>query len=175
MFRDKHHGHHDSGHPQRNRDICHSRRSGRRQGLGSDRKMSAPARRKGILIPHSKEGAACYAALRELRKGVRFLVAVRGPKFAQACAPRMVAVLDIFPRFMWAARSEVNAKHWLGLSQFAPLNKFVCSECVGLGAEPSEIEPFRSFWDRAHAIFPVIARHKIASRIANDRRSKFSN
>jgi hypothetical protein len=87
----------------------------------------------------------------------------------------MVAILDVFPRFMGAARSEVNAKHRLRLGQLAPLDKFVCSKRIGLGAEPSEIEPFRSFCDRTYTIFPAIARHEIAPGVTNDRRTQLSN
>ena len=87
----------------------------------------------------------------------------------------MVAILDVFPRFVRAARPEVNAKHRLRLGQPAPLDKFICSKCIGFGAQPSEIQPCWSFFDRADTILPVATRHVVASRVTNDRRTKFSN
>ena len=107
--------------------------------------------------------------------GVRFFVSVRGSEVAQAGPSRVVAILEIFSRFIGSARSQVYPKHWLRLGQLAPFNKFIGSKSVRLRTEPSEIQTFRSLLDRTDPILPIIARHEIASRITNDRRAKFSN
>ena len=79
------------------------------------------------------------------------------------------------PRFMRTARSKVDAKHGLRLREPAPLDKFICAKGVRFGAQPGEIQPCGSFLHRADAVLPVATRHIVASRVADDRRTKFSN
>ena len=107
--------------------------------------------------------------------GVRLLVAVRGSEIAPARASGMIAILDVFPRFVGAARSEIDAQHWLCLGELAPLDKLIRSKRVGFGAQPGEIQAPWPFLCGADAILPIAARHVIASRITNDRRAEFSN
>ena len=105
--------------------------------------------------------------------GVRLLIAVGRSTIAKSGSLPVIAILEILSGLVGAACAEIDAQHRLGSRELAPVDEFVRSKRVGLRTHPGKIKTLWPFIFRAHAIFPIAARHIVASGVSNDRWSKF--
>ena len=117
-------------------------------------------------------GAVHLVAEAPVLDAVRLLVAVGAPQVAPAGAARKVAVLDVGQRGLDAARAEVHAEQRLRADQPAPVDELVGPELVGFERVPCAIHDRRTLGLRAHAVEPVVARHEVPARVADDRHAQ---
>jgi len=84
-------------------------------------------------------------------------------------------MVDKLPRRVRPARAQIDSQHGLDAGRAAPVDEFVGAEAVGLDAVPGEVEANGPLFHRPHAILPIVARYKIAARVAHNSRTELAH
>ena len=106
---------------------------------------------------------------------MRLRVAVFPSQIAPFGAFLDVAVFDEGGGHFRRAGAEIETQQRLGVDQFAPVHEFIGAELVGVQSIPGPVQHRRPLVLRTDAIQPVITRHEIAARIADDRDAQFAD
>ena len=84
----------------------------------------------------------------------------------------MICVFNKISCFFRTASTEIYRHHTFCIRFFAPFHKLISAKIVRLGCTPSQIKSFRSVFNRANTVFPIVTGNKITARIANNRNIK---
>ena len=94
------------------------------------------------------------------------------PSVGQCCTGVNDAVLDKVEGLLKPARSKVDGQHRLCAGAIEPRHELVKTHLVCLDRVPRKVEAPGAEFTRADAVLPAIARHEVATGVANDGNAK---
>ena len=126
---------------------------------------------RGRLVAHLP-GAVHFVAKAPELDAEGILRAVLNAQVAPVAAGGMIGIFHHVPGGVRAPGAQIDGVHDLRIGFFRPIHKFVQTYLVGLCGEPCQIQTLRALLAGAHAVLPVKAGDKIATRIANHRHAQ---
>ena len=98
----------------------------------------------------------------------RLLAAVLDAQVAPVAAARMVHILQEIAGIVDAARTKVHRQHHFRADAVAPVGEFMNANGIAFRSVPREIQPGRALFTRPDAVFPIVGRNKVATRVADN-------
>ena len=98
---------------------------------------------------------------------VRLFVTVFDSEVAPCRSARKIAIFDHISRVLNRARSHVYGSHDISARFFCPVNEIIDSDLICFDGVPGAVKANGSAFTRADSVLPVVARKKIAARIAH--------
>lgn len=90
------------------------------------------------------------------------------PRVRESGARGVIAVLEQIESSFDTSRAQVQGHHRLHPRPGRPGEELTNAKGVGLERVPCSVEPHRPLVHGAHAVFPAVAGHEVASGITND-------